>query len=362
MTSTQPRTILLTGASGALGTELAARFSREGDRVLALVHEKTELFRAGRVAVPRWTRAGGSVTVIPGDVTQPGLGLTTEVRKGLCDTVDLVVHAAAVTDFGKPEQTYYAVNVSGTSSVLDLVSDLDVPVVYVSTAYVAGRRQGLVLEGDLDRGQSFSNDYERSKFEAECLFQLGVDAGLRGTVVRPSIVVGRRRDGVTRDFKNIYVMLRLVTSGRITRVPGLPDATLDLVPVDDVVDVVAAASRGLAGWTGKVLHAVGGPVTLADISRTVAEYPSLALPEYVPPANFSPSSLPSVQRALYERYVRLYEPYLTSRTRFDDSNAQQSCPHPRLSAGTLLRRLLNHSMAVGYLGPRRRTLTSEATA
>src|SRR5208337_907611 len=215
---------------------------------------------------------------------------------------------------------------------LDLVSDLDVPVVYVSTAYVAGRRHGLVLEGELDRGQSFSNAYERSKFEAECLFQLGVGTGLRGTIVRPSIVVGRRRDGVTRDFKNIYVMLRLVTSGRMTRVPGRPDATLDLVPVDDVVDVVAAASRGLAGWTGKVLHAVGGPVTLADISRTVAEYPSLALPEYVPPANFLPSSLPSVQRALYERYVRLYEPYLTARTRFDDSNAQRTCPQTRLRA------------------------------
>ena len=69
-----------------------------------------------------------------------------------------------------------------------------------------------------------------------------------------------------------------------------------------------------------------------------------------------------MQRALYERYVRLYEPYLTARARFDDSAAQRVCPHPRLSADTVLRRLIDHSMAVGYLGPRRRTLTEAATA
>ena len=362
MKGSEARTILLTGASGALGTELAARFSRDGDRVLALVHEKTELFRAGGHAVPRRTRAGGSVEPVTGDVTRPGLGLDTGLRRDLPGIVDLVVHAAAVTDFGKPDRTYHDVNVTGTRHVLELVADLDVPVVHVSTAYVAGRRHGLVLEGERDRGQSFSNAYERSKFEAELLFQAAVDSGQRGVVVRPSIVVGRRRDGVTRDFKNIYVMLRLVTSGRLTRVPGLPDATLDLVPVDDVVDVVTAAARGLAGWAGEVLHAVGGPVTLADISRVVAEYPALALPEYVPPANFVPGSLPSVQRALYERYVRLYEPYLTARARFDDSAAQRVCPHPRLSADTVLRRLIDHSMAVGYLGPRRRTLPEAATA
>lgn len=362
MKSTEPRTILLTGATGALGTELAARFSREGDRVLAVVHEKTGLIRAGGVAVPSRTRAGGSVTMVPGDVTHPGLGLADDVRKGLRGTVDLVVHAAAVTEFGRPKQAYYGVNVSGTTHVLDLVSDLDVPVVHVSTAYVAGRRQGLVLEKELDEGQGFSNDYEQSKFEAERLFRLAVDTGLRGTIVRPSIVVGRRRDGVTRDFKNIYVMLKLVTSGRLTRVPGLPNASLDFVPVDDVVEVVVAAARGRAGWTGEVLHAVGGPVTLADISRVVAEYPALALPEYVPPANFSPQHLARLQRALYERYVRLYEPYLTARTRFDDSRAQEVWPHNRLSAETLLRRLLDHSMSVGYLGPRRPTLTSGAPA
>lgn len=356
------RTILLTGATGSLGSELAARLSREGDQVLALVHKKTELFRSRHVAVPRRTRAGGSITAIQGDVTEPKLGLTADVRKNLYKMADLVIHAAAITDFGRPKQAYHDVNVNGMRSVLDLVSDLDVPMIYVSTAYVAGRRQGLVLEGELDQGQSFSNDYERSKFEAERLFQTGLSNGLRGTVVRPSIVVGRRRDGATRDFKNIYVMLKLVTSGRMTRMPGLPEASLDLVPIDDVANILIAASKGAAGWNGEVLHAVGGPVTLADISRTIAEYPSLTLPEYVPPANFLPSALPPAQRALYERYVRLYEPYLTARTHFDDSNAQRVFPHTRLSARATLRRLLNHSLAVGYLGPQRRKLTSGGVA
>lgn len=356
------RTVLLTGASGALGTELAARFSRDGDQVLCLMHSDTELRRAGGRTVSRRARSGGSVILLAGDVTQQGFALNADAARMVRASVDLVVHAAAVTDFGKPAALYTDVNLAGTAHALELAGEIGAPLVHVSTAYVAGRRQGLVLESELDRGQAFSNEYERSKFEAEQLVERAVAGGAQVTVVRPSIVVGRRRDGATRDFKNIYVMLKLVTSGRIRRVPGLPDATLDLVPVDDVVDVVDAASRGLAGWTGQCLHAVGGPVTLADISRIVAEYPSLTLPEYVPPANFVPESLADGKRAIYERYVRHYEPYLSGRARFDDRNTQRIHPHTRLSPDTLLRRLLDHSVAVGYLGPRRTVAISEATA
>ncbi len=40
---------------------------------------------------------------------------------------------------------------------------------YISTAYVAGNSRGIFDENSLDKGQGFSNSYERSKFEAELL-------------------------------------------------------------------------------------------------------------------------------------------------------------------------------------------------
>ena len=49
---------------------------------------------------------------------------------------------------------------------------------YFSTAYVAGKREGLLLETELIRPDAFKNHYEETKFEAEQLVEeLKADVG-----------------------------------------------------------------------------------------------------------------------------------------------------------------------------------------
>ncbi|MFD5818938.1 SDR family oxidoreductase [Streptomyces sp. NPDC127038] len=357
MTPSDPMTVLLTGASGFVGAEVAARLTAAGHRVLAVLHRNGDLVRNnGR----KLTAAPGTLTRITGDITRPGLGLDADGRR-LAAGADRIVHCAAVTDFGLAPGRYERVNVLGTRHVLGVALADRTPLVHVSTAYVCGERDGIAYEDELDLGQRPGNDYEKSKLAAETLVRKAAADGLPVAVVRPSIVTGAARTGRVRDLKTIYPVLRVLTRGLVRTVPGHPDAVLDLVPVDRVADLVAEAATRFHDAEGRTLHAVGHQLTLRDMSDVLAEYPSLHVPRFVPPSAFSAQGLPGRERPYYDRVVSLYAPYFRRRVRFAAPHAEAFGHRPPTTgARSYLRRLLDHCLATGYLGPPPREETSAA--
>ncbi|WP_073948062.1 SDR family oxidoreductase [Streptomyces kebangsaanensis] len=340
-------TVLVTGAAGLVGAEVTARLTAAGHTVLALLHSRTRLVRNnGRGLTP----GPGTLVPVTGDITRPGLGLTDDDRR-LARTADRIVHCAAVTDFGLPEERYDSVNVSGTRHVLDLALAGPTPLVHVSTAYVCGERDGTAYEDELDVGQRPGNGYERSKLTAETLVREAAAKGLPVTVVRPSIVTGAARTGRVRDFRTIYPVLKVFTRGLVRSAPGHHDAVLDLVPVDHVADLVAGAALRFADAEGRTLHAVGHELTLRDFSDVLAEYPSFQVPRFVPPSAFSASALPGRERPYHDRVIALYGTYFRRRVHFDDTQATAFGGRRAPTRGrTYLRRLLDHCLRVGYLG------------
>jgi thioester reductase-like protein len=116
----------------------------------------------------------------------------------------------------------------------------------LSTAYVAGKRVGVVREDELDVGQDYVDEYERTKMEAEQLVQ---EFGRRHptAIFRPSIVVGDSRTGDAARFQGFYealVLYRrlfwkgLVFRGSLLVLPADPDAIIDIVPIDYVLDAL----------------------------------------------------------------------------------------------------------------------------
>jgi nucleoside-diphosphate-sugar epimerase len=343
-----PMTVLLTGASGFVGAEVTARLTAAGHTVLAVLHRNGDLVRNnGR----KLTAGPGTLTRMTGDITRPGLGLSGDDRR-LAATADRIVHCAAVTDFGLPPGRYERVNVEGTRHVLGVALAGGVPLVHVSTAYVCGERDGTAYEDELDLGRRPGNDYEKSKLAAETLVRKAATDGLPVAVVRPSIVTGAARTGRVRDLKTIYPVLRVLTRGLVRTVPGRLDAVLDLVPVDRVADLVTEAATRFQDAEGRTLHAVGHELTLRDMSDVLAEYPSLHVPRFVPPSAFSAAALPGRERPYYDRVVSLYAPYFRRRVQFDATHAEAFGHRPPATgAHAYLRRLLDHCLATGYLGP-----------
>ncbi|MCX5001260.1 SDR family oxidoreductase [Streptomyces sp. NBC_00638] len=343
-----PMTVLVTGASGFVGAEVTARLTAAGHTVLALLHRNGDLVRNnGR----RLTPGPGTLTRLTGDITRPGLALTDADRR-LAATADRIVHCAAVTDFGLPQDRYDRINVEGTRNILALAMAGRTPLVHISTAYVSGERDGTVREDELDLGQRPGNGYEKSKLAGETLVRKAAADGLPVTVVRPTVVTGATRTGRVRDLKTIYPVLRVLTRGLVRTVPGHYDAVLDLVPVDRVADLVTEAATRFQDAEGHTLHAVGHELTLRDMSDVLAEYPSFHVPRFVPPSAFSAAALPDRERPYYDRVVSLYATYFRRRVHFDDTHAAAFSRRPAPSGGRpYLRRLLDHCLATGYLGP-----------
>jgi thioester reductase-like protein len=342
----RPLNVLVTGAAGLVGAEVSARLVRAGHAVTALVHRRDELVRNNGQPL-----RAGTLVPLTGDVTLPDLGLTRPSRDALAAGTDMIVHCAAVTDFGRSERIYQAVNVAGTAHVLDLARRASLPVVHVSTAYVCGERDGVATEEELDVRQRFGNAYEHSKLHAETLVRKAGADGLAVAVVRPTMVVGAERTGVVRDFKNVYIMLKLLAEGRVRTVPGHYDATLDLVPVDHVAEVAAQVATRFDEAVGQTFHAVGRTLTLREVSDVFAEYPSFYVPRVVPPATFDAATLPATELRYHRTVVTLYESYLRRRIRFDDTATARFSPHKLVTGGrAYLRRLIDYALKVNYLG------------
>ncbi|MFT4126326.1 MAG: SDR family oxidoreductase [Gordonia sp. (in: high G+C Gram-positive bacteria)] len=331
--------VLLTGASGLVGAEVAARLEAAGRPVVALTHRAAHLVgNDGRdVAV---------TASLAGDVRLPGFGVAR------IPDVGVIVHCAATTAFDAPAADYDELNVAGTAHAIEVARRLDVPLVHVSTAYVCGMRGGTVAETDLDVGQEFGNRYERSKFRAEQRVTAARRDGLRAVTVRPGIVAGESVDGGIRDHKNLYTVVKLMVEGKLRTLPGRYDATISLAPVDYVADVVTAATCQAADLDGQCFHAVGAhALTLRELSDVLAEYPSFAVATFVPATSFDAAALAPVEREYYRRVGSLYTSYFERRIHFDTTNAEALLGRPSPDCGAdYLRLLLDHCLEIGYLG------------
>jgi thioester reductase-like protein len=240
--------ILFTGFPGFIGMRLVPRILETAPqaRLECLVQEKfLGLARQSVEAIEakhRHTR--GRIGLLTGDITAQGLGLEAKQARELRRSLRQCWHLAAVYDLAVPRDVGRRVNVEGTKNVLELVAQAPhfERLQYVSTAYVSGTHRGVFRETDLDVGQGFKNHYEETKFQAEVEV---VRAKLPATIYRPGVVVGDSRTGETGKFDGPYHVLRLMerlpSPGVFFRV-GLGFGTVNIVPVDFVVEALAALS------------------------------------------------------------------------------------------------------------------------
>lgn len=272
------RSVLLTGATGFIGGDLLARLVQRdlGLRAYCLIRargaEQLEARRRALIAHAGLEGPDGDrVVALAGDIVEPDLGLGDALLE-IAERVSEIYHVAASTKFDLGLDEARAINRDGAAHVLAFARRAAERgglrrLHHVSTAYVAGDREGVLGEDDASAPASFRNTYEQTKWESEQLLA-PERASVPITSYRPSIVVGDSRTGRTLHFRVLYDPMRWVYSGKIAILPCRPQTRLDVVPVDYVCDALLAIGDR-ADSEGHVYNLTAGPAGALSIGEIV---------------------------------------------------------------------------------------------
>ncbi|MBV9240969.1 MAG: SDR family oxidoreductase, partial [Acidobacteria bacterium] len=156
------------------------------------------------------------------------------------------------------------------------------------TCYVAGRREGLIREDELVHNAGFKNFYEETKYLAEVEVE-ELKRTLPVTIFRPSVVVGDSRTGETAKYDGIYYLIKYLRKApsllRLLNV-GNDKVRLNLVPVDFVVDGIAALSTNPDAIGKTIALADPSPLTTSELFDVIAKEMTGRKSEFRPPPRF----------------------------------------------------------------------------
>ena len=333
--------ILLTGATGLLGGAVAGELLDAGHRVTALVRGNTA------VTDMDGNDRADEVTLVRGDVAEPDFGLARVPQD-----IGLIVHCAAVTDFSARPAVYAAVNLGGAAHAAALAKRIGCPLLHISTAYVCGRSDGIIKECEAASAPGYTNGYEASKAAAERLIMEAVAAGeITAAIARPSIIVGRMRDGRIPVMDSFYHLFRMMGEGHLGALPALPHAAFNMVPIDHVVAGIVAIAQNMPAYAGRAVHLTApAPVELRALLDVIAEYPGTDTPQLVMPDKFANFALDRRQQLIHRRIAPLYYEYFQRAPDFEAMALRQisdlSCPKVDRAA---LHRMIDYCVQTGFV-------------
>ncbi len=332
--SSAPRTALVTGASGFIGSAVVRSLLADGYQVRALCEP---------------ARADDNLDGLPierviGDIRDPA------PLDRAVDGITTVFHLAAVYKFWAADpDLFYDVNVGGTLNVLRAAEQARCErIVYTSTVGTIGVAEPgrLASEETLVHFEHLFGHYKRSKYLAEHEVLRAGAAGAPVVLVHPTFPVGARDTAPTPTGRTIVEFL----NGRI---PAYVETALNVAHVDDVArGHVLAAQRGAPGRS----YILGGEnMTLQAMLATLADVCGLPAPR----VRLSPRAVLPIVRAAewFQASVLHQEPTLpsepvrmaTTRMVYDTSRARTELGYTSMPARAALLRAARWFVDSGFV-------------
>ena len=356
------RYIILTGATGLLGQYLLRDFLIRGHRIAAIVRGNKKSLPEERLEqiMQMWERQLGEYLPRPiciaGDITQPQCGLSQQAVSWINNHGQCMLHCAASLTFNEVGGEPWRTNVEGTNHVLELCEQTSLDEMhYISTAYVCGHRDDLVMEDDLDVGQEFRNDYEKSKFLAEQAVRAADFRSL--TVYRPVVITGDSKTGYTSTYHGTYLYMKLARllaqntdpdENGAHHIPirwGLTgDERRNITPVDWNSEIILKLYENPAAH-GHTFHlGPERPLTMREAIGFGTDFYKITGIEFLGFKDKPPHELNELERWVWAN-IAIYGSYDFMDPRFDMTNLRRFAPHlpaPALDKATA-RRLLDYA-------------------
>lgn len=269
-------TIFLTGFPGFIAERLVERLVTSETQFFLLVQKSFYEKAAQDVKKisEKTNLSPNNFVLIEGDITEKNLGVSAENAEKIRNETTFVYHLAAVYDLAVEKDLAFSVNLEGTKNVNDFVKTIVNlrRYNYISTCYVAGKREGLILETELEHDAGFRNYYEETKYLAEISVEK-LKAEIPTTIFRPSVVVGDSQTGETAKYDGIYYLIQYLRKFpallRLINV-GNSEVKLNLVPVDFVVEGIAALANDDEATGKTIALADPNPLTTEQLFDAIA--------------------------------------------------------------------------------------------
>ncbi|MDD5727677.1 MAG: SDR family oxidoreductase [Victivallales bacterium] len=336
--------IFLTGITGLVGSSFVTGLLKQRDdvEIVALTRANAVKTAAERVEEVIRDQCGleecpeladkflDKITVVGGDVTE--LDPETFAAMPELAGVNIIFHCAADVNLGKdPTGKTFRINYNGTENVVALAKLLKIKELhYVCTAYIAGLLSGRAMEDNpIDSG--FNNPYEESKYKAEMMVR---NAGIPFSIYRPSIIIGRRKDGKIRRALAFYRILEFMAKLKkhtCSKTGQDPTEYVDLnlhfsagssdhiyfVPIDYIQEAIVKLFHSPV--CGKAFHITGdSPVTTLQILEAMCKVLKIS--------NVSlgmDNHDPTRDEKLLTRFLGDLMPYFSSQIIFDQTNVRK---------------------------------------
>ncbi|WNF31381.1 carboxylic acid reductase [Streptomyces sp. C11-1] len=285
----QPRTVLLTGASGYLGRFLCLEWLRRlapvGGKLICVVRGSDDAAALARLVEAFGDQDGAGdgepartfqdlardhLEVLAGDMAEPRLGLDEQVWQRLSGEVDRIVHAGALVNHVLPYNHLFDANVVGTAELIRLgLTGRLKPFTYISSVAVAASLPGGgALDEDSDVrvalpdqpvDDGYASGYATSKWAGEVLLREAHDLyGLPVTTFRSNMILAHTGYAGQLNVTDMFtrLLLSLIVTGIAPRsfyetdgTDRRPRAHYDGLPVDFTAEaVVTLGGEARAGY------------------------------------------------------------------------------------------------------------------
>ncbi len=277
----QPREILLTGATGYLGSYLlAALLKKTTATINCLVRGRDGADARQRLVsslkhYDLWRdEHEDRIRVLCGDLGQPNFGLDGADWDTLASDVDVIYHNGAHVNFVYPYSALRQANVEGTRRVLQLATTTRVKAIHhISTidSLLATHTPRPFVENDapLENPVGVPGGYTGTKWVAEKLMNVAMSRGLPVSIYRPGLILGTIDTGVTQTSDYLLVALKgFLPMGMVPEYPRI----FDTVPVDYVGNAIAEISSRPAS-RGRFFHFFNpAPVSIRQFCEWIQEF------------------------------------------------------------------------------------------
>lgn len=356
MSGYSKQTIVLTGATGFLGSHLMNSLLRKGHQLILPGRGTKEKSLEERIyRLFKWFGIqcfADQVKIIEVDYAKPLLGLDIAVYNLICSLTDEVIHCASDTSFTESKRDrVLEFNVEQLHGVLRLASDSAVKSFsYISTAYASGLN-GQICKERLTTAKEFVNVYEESKAMAERVVSDYCKRYLIPLkIIRPSIIYGDSVTGRALKFNAFYYPMRSLQiirdiylndiknhEGHKSARQGIyldhdgylflplrfylpKQGGINLIPVDYFVEIT---QKIFQSKTEEGIYHISSdnPSRLDQLAGFIKEFLRIKGIEVIY-GEMSKITFRNPVEELFDRFIEPYRPYLSDERIFDRTNTE----------------------------------------